>query len=63
MSCLYCEKSNKVWEKNKGLECTNGDAIIKGHKIIFDTSYGEYSKGAINIDYCPKCGQKLEETE
>lgn len=50
-----------IGEKDNGIVIDKKNDV---YYLMFDNSSGEYTKGAVEIAYCPLCNRKLsEETE
>lgn len=38
----------------------DGIRLVKGNRLAFDNSAGEYAEMMVDINYCPFCGTKLK---
>jgi hypothetical protein len=62
-NCPYCHKE-KGSLTPRFLECNYDRACawieLDDKVITFDNTDGDFTNGEFKIDYCPKCGRKLE---
>lgn len=63
-NCPYCHKE-KGSLTPRFFECNydraNAWIELDDKVITFDNADGDFTNGEFKIDYCPKCGRKLEE--
>ena len=50
---------NMFWGKGSYQKYEDG-IWLKGNKLCYESSSGEYSSQSVTIEYCPFCGEELE---
>ena len=63
--CEFCDGREKRIENGftYGFAYIIKNRLCGSYSLRYDNSCGEYGEGAVEINYCPICGRKLEEDQ